>query len=645
MNSIFMDFVRENREMMRKFAVCLVIMLAIHMIPKPRVPDSSFRFFLTVGYFAAALAALRIMGKPREEAVREFVKKRFRDESDENIRSAERIGHRANKGMNILVSLATVLAASVGLSVLSIPGIPWVDLLVPFHGLFEMIAWASFIGLLLFPYYYSGGLIEIQKLAAQLGEEMELGHRGGTVGKEPLQVVSAKRFNAAGIGWNWDELRRSVLVLGETGSGKTWCVLNTLLDGLISSASPPWFSEPCGALILDPKGDFRDKVKNLCTRLGRSNDYVEIDPSQSESVCWNPLDSSDDEFEVAERFAAVMSGRDAEASKGDAFWGDSAKKFLTNAITLLRLTGSSAQPPNFEDLYNLAVSYESIVQRCQQLDLNSKDELIDNCLAFFSNEWFQYASETRTGITGHISNMLFPFLHPTFKRAFGGKSGVHLSQILDEGKIVYFHIPIATRHSMSKIICTLAKLEFYNEVKKPNRLGKSRPSIFFCDEFHNFFSTTEGRGDADMFSLSRQSNHVNVVACQSRSSMEKAAPRKEVVNNLLGNVGIKIFLRNSEEETNEWASKLFGERIAGSTSISSSQGAGKFRPPGAGGVSSGEQRVRRIPPEKFTKLVSPSPGSDIQWSESIIQITGSEADGAVIQVKPEFKYCWRGHNL
>jgi hypothetical protein len=61
------------------------------------------------------------------------------------------------------------------------------------------------------------------------------------------------------------------------------------------------------ALILDPKGDYRNKISALCDRLGRNGELHILDPDRpDESVRWNPLDSSDDALEISARFAGIL---------------------------------------------------------------------------------------------------------------------------------------------------------------------------------------------------------------------------------------------------------------------------------------------------------------------------------------------------
>lgn len=84
---------------------------------------------------------------------------------------------------------------------------------------------------------------------------------------------------------------------------------------------------------------------------------------------WNPLDSSDDELELASRFTAtmVMLGTKNDDST---FWMDVPPKFVRHAIALVGFTNPPKQPPCFRDLLELATSFEAIVARTDRLDVS-----------------------------------------------------------------------------------------------------------------------------------------------------------------------------------------------------------------------------------------------------------------------------------
>jgi hypothetical protein len=107
-----------------------------------------------------------------------------------------------------------------------------------------------------------------------------------------------------------------------------------------------------------------------------------------------------------------------------------------------------------------------------------------------------------------------------------------------------------------------------------------------------------------------------------------------VVNNLLGNCAVKIFLRNTDEKTNEYASKLFGQALVAMSSSSLSQGSGKNL--GTAGASANRQYDQKVRSEEFVGLAVPA--GDVDYAETIIHLASRAS------VTKE-KLRWHGHAL
>jgi len=343
---------------------------------------------------------------------------------------------------------------------------------------------------------------------------------------------------------------------------------------------------------------------------------VVIDPFDSaRGIRWNPLDSEDDELEVAARFTAALQAVGMKSGDQDAFWLDSARKFIRHAIALLRIVNPEGTPPSFAQINAIAGSMKRLSEYADRVA--DDDPRGDQCLPFFADEWSSLAENTRSSILAYITNMIDPFLMRPYSDVFAGRSDLRISDVVDGGKIVYVYMPIADKEAMSKVICTFVKLEFFREVlKRPN---KERPSLFFCDEFQAFFTTTQGKGDADFFERSRQSNHANVIATQNLPALLKAASdRESVVQNLLGNCAVKIFLRNTDDKTNEYASKLFGQQVVAMAGGGFSQGHG--RQGDSVNVSANRQYDQKVRQEEFVNLAVPSRGEGIEYAETIVHL-------------------------
>jgi hypothetical protein len=422
--------------------------------------------------------------------------------------------------------------------------------------------------------------------------------RNESRGDPPLALTGDHAFRAAGQAWSWPDLRQNMLVLGMVGSGKTVCVLNTMLDGLLSCSAA---GERPAVLLLDAKGDYLDKIRTLCRRLGREGDLAILDPEDlARSERWNPFDSNDPAFEIAERFGTACQLLNKTGGSHDAFWIESAKRFVQHAITLLRHTNPDGDPPNFRQIMRLASDFEEIGRASWRINAENKAKL-ESTIEYFSDQWTALPAETRGGVQAFINVMLGPFLDAPYTTVLAGRSTISLGRMLDEGRILYIHMPTAQREAMARFISTLMKLEFQREVLRRNK--KTRYSLFFCDEFQMFLTA----GDASFFEKSREANHVNIIATQSLQAVLDKVDRREGVMSVFGNCAVKVFLRNDDTDTVEYAAKLFGERPM-RTHGEQRSSSGRMREVmrGSGGISTSTTTHYKYPPEMFRELFIPS---------------------------------------
>ncbi|MEE4209535.1 MAG: type IV secretory system conjugative DNA transfer family protein [Parvularcula sp.] len=593
----------------------LALCIAIHLSAFLFRDDDTIRFGLVILFFASLASVSWSFSTPFTDYVRARQRARFAMAGPNITQLAERYAIRLTRFTEQVSALATLGILLIGLGVAA----NW-PLLSPLHGLANEIAVAGFVILAVVPIYAiasSGRLREIAALRMQLEEEASIagvGHADpGTVAKArrwdqdaPVVLTGEGAFRAGGYDWRYDDFYKNAAIFGQSGTGKTVCVLNALLHGLVGSAK----ALPASGLVLDPKGDFKDKIARVCRREGRERDLLLIDPSKpSKSMRWNPLDSEDDAQELAGRFAAVMQIVNP-SGKDDTFWIDSARALIQNLIILIRVA-RPGEPPSLVELYEAATS-DAELDRWGELinpSIFETNRTAARARAYFGDVWTEMPKDTKATVRTFVSNMLGPFLVEPFDTLFAGRSDATLAEVIDEGRILYVHMPVAEREVMARVVSTFVKLEFYREVLR--RPDKKRPSFFLCDEFQAFFTTGQGRGDADAFERTRQSNHANVVAFQNLNALLKQTDRREQVFNLLGNCAIKLFLRNTDKETNEYASELFGEHVETLASSSVSIG-GRMRDKASSSLSGSSQYAARVKKDEFTRLSVPcrTPGKD-----------------------------------
>jgi Type IV secretion-system coupling protein DNA-binding domain len=605
----------------------LAVLLAL---PKEASPESLLRLAMTVGFFLFAICLLWCFTEPLDD----YLAKRFAWHYEgagaaiEHTLTLLRVNVMAVVGPLAGIAMATL--GFIALDVLS--AWPAFDLLRPFASVWQ---WGWFVGLLALiavPIVRGRQLFQVLNLRHQLHEQVatmrytrrtpadaETDRR--LAAQAPVTVLGDARFRAGGFDWEWPDFYKNVVVFGQTGSGKTVCVLNALMDGLISSTAAS--ALPPAGLILDPKGDFRDKIRALMRRVGREGDLVVFDPNDAASFRWNPFDTPDDALEVANRFGAVFQMQGADRGE-NAFFNQQAKGFLQAALTLMRIVNPPGTIPSIPQFTALMGSdkrlRETIAAAKARTDL-SAIEMRSRiaALAYLEEVWLSLPEKTLGSMVATLSNILSPFSYPPFDELMAGRSTLSLADCIDQGKVLYVHIPIAERRLMAQTVGTLLKVEYRRQVLI--RRKKPRPSFFFCDEFQVFFTSDKETNDAEFFERSRDSNHANIIATQNFPAMLKDGAEAHSVDSLLGNCATKIFLRNTDPQTNTWGSTLFGEQIE--TLVETSRSSGTFDPQRSGASTSVSGSANFAPvvrPEEFIRLAQPSAKDGIDYAEAIVHL-------------------------
>jgi hypothetical protein len=127
-------------------------------------------------------------------------------------------------------------------------------------------------------------------------------------------------------------LYTGVMVLGAVGTGKTSACMYPFVDQLVRWRAGD-SDHKMGGLVLEVKGDFCRQVRDMLTRAGRADDYIEI--GLDGNVCYNPLHNDLDPYAVAFAIATLLNnlfGRSKEP-----FWQQAYTDLLKFVILLRRL--------------------------------------------------------------------------------------------------------------------------------------------------------------------------------------------------------------------------------------------------------------------------------------------------------------------
>jgi len=151
-----------------------------------------------------------------------------------------------------------------------------------------------------------------------------------------------------------------IAIFGAVGTGKTSCCMYPFAEQILAYKAAQK-DKRIGGLILEVKGDFCHKVKDILDRHGRSEDYIEV--SLDSEYRYNPLQSDLDAYELAYSIAALLNnlfGRGKEP-----FW----QQAYTNLVNFLILLHKVAYDyVTLFDVYQCAISPPTLEARIAEAE-------------------------------------------------------------------------------------------------------------------------------------------------------------------------------------------------------------------------------------------------------------------------------------
>ena len=151
-----------------------------------------------------------------------------------------------------------------------------------------------------------------------------------------------------------------IAILGAVGSGKTSCCMYPYADQILGFKATD-SDERIGGLILEVKGDFCRKVKEILEGHGRGEDYIEI--SLDSEYRYNPLHNDLDAYALAFNIASLLNnlfGRGKEP-----FWQQAYTNLLKFVILLHKVAYDYVTLFN---VYECAISPPLLDQRIQEAE-------------------------------------------------------------------------------------------------------------------------------------------------------------------------------------------------------------------------------------------------------------------------------------
>jgi hypothetical protein len=363
-------------------------------------------------------------------------------------------------------------------------------------------------------------------------------------------------------------LFQTMLIFGGPGAGKTH-LFKRYLKSLLDHPDNP------GALILDPKGVlFEWLSENLSAE--RREDLVPVtrDGKHRIDLLRAPLDDKDIGRLVAE--VAL-----AESPSIDEGWAVLLVDLLESAAVVLRADGQpvtmqsllasvlSRKPFRFTDSSEiLKYPIEVSAQYCPETtpDVSSAMDRIQQFYDVVSTEERQrrFVRQLLSASLGELASSHWSSLSAS-DAEFDLYDG-----IISEHKVVLVSVG-QQAPAFQRSLCSLIKAVFQQAVlARLSANGPAKPSrkffILATDEYAQV--VTEGRSglvsDSQFFSQSREAGCMSLLALQSIATARSRFPANlhDRWGGILGNVGVKLFMRLNDPETAELASRLAGDRLA-----------------------------------------------------------------------------------
>jgi type IV secretory pathway TraG/TraD family ATPase VirD4 len=282
--------------------------------------------------------------------------------------------------------------------------------------------------------------------------------------------------------------------------------------------------------------------------------------------------------------------------------------------SLERLSKHQSVQPAMGALKTLLGQYEEIL-RSKQIEPQ-----LDTIWAYFSEEYLNIANEKTAGSVAMVAtNLVSIFVHPPYSEIFASKATFNFNMAIDEGKIVYLDMPSSYYGAAATVAAIAFKIDFFRcmlsrprlSIRNPDGtqgdrvVNQERPMSYFCDEFASIVSTGDETGEAGFMDKVREFKCGCLLGTQSIPMLLKKISEHEV-DAILTNTACKLFLRNTDVKTNEYASKILGSEIKVNANLNQGAAESIFseadRPIGTRPFSTNYSRGARFDVGEFTKL-------------------------------------------
>ena len=386
-------------------------------------------------------------------------------------------------------------------------------------------------------------------------------------------------------GLSFANATRNILILGQTGAGKTESAVVPGISALLAAGF--------GGIILDIKGNLRNAVRAAAAACGREDDIIEIGSAPNATPV-NIL--SGVKPHVREELFMTLTNHGESKNSDHYYWTNKGGKSAADLAYIAAAIAHIAQHCHFSrqftptlQLVDAALCNFSLAQGMYvffKAELNAmkkqyKDKvpqfLIDAdhfCSSVESDTFHLFLSEeSKSGrarsdhseqVTWRLSNLVMRLSQikntRDIMRKFSsiGEDAIPLDfrqLVYKQRKIVLVHFSIDCGLP-GEIISKIIKERYYQSVMQYGlNLPEGEYTFMVGDEFQEIVDAnpTTRLNDKAFFGMSRQFHNINMIASQSVASLYDMGA-KTAIAALLANCTHKILLQSSDPVTINWVS-------------------------------------------------------------------------------------------
>lgn len=346
-------------------------------------------------------------------------------------------------------------------------------------------------------------------------------------------------------GYKGEMLNRNILIVGGTGSGKTYSFVE------------PNLLEATGSLIVsDPKGILSKRYKNYFQKEGYKVYVLDLINPEKNEYTVNFMRSICSEFDFTKLAHRLVYG-DAKVrnSTADVYWTDAAEGLLATLLQVIYFISEK------EDMH-----FGTVLELFSELDadLSNMDMLIDQIKRKYGNTLAvshynkiipHGAEKTKSCIISSLATILSRYQSSEIKNFFGLKQEIDFRKFGQERSILFIKVSDldTSNYNLANIIYEYALEVLCKYADSRSNTKLEVPVRFIFDDF----ASSVILNNADIFSSQIRSRNLSLMLIIQSLSQLKALYNKEA-ETIVGNCDTKVFLSspNDLETANELSIRL-----------------------------------------------------------------------------------------